>query len=878
MEDAMKKIWILGLLLSIVCSTGAYAKVEFIKPDKETVDITENVVSTKIKSANLTLLGIYFCHINCDFFEPYYKNITLDTEKTVNISHSMTGILERNREKFKVYEKDNFDLSFSLDLSLIQPTDEKKYGVTFIPVNLDNGKTHFSSRYSKYNYGDPLPHYEIWEYQPKEFGPYKSDSKFGRIGFKAICGSSKDYNNFPAVLAPYSQNLVAFHSGDIDKGSFHIRGNYLTVDGKIDQSRIDVSGFFFEIYAVVNSITFTDGSVRNFNTTSIEEKKWMALKDDSKYSLKRIIPWQGEGTENNPYLIKSYSDLLALTDGEDYINGNYYFKQTEDINVSDVQSWGAFKDNVILFHYDQLIFNGHYDGNNKKITGLKFVDTLSNDKTIPENKKKEMRGLFRFCRNAEIKNLTLECDIDAKESIEVGGLTGKAENSTFSNIMIKGKITGKENVGALMGSGKGCKLANINTSVTLKGLKNIGGVVGLASNVEFNNINVVKSEITGEEYVGGITGSMSDNSRISNSNVSAVVTAKFDPSISKKEKSRKKSYCGGVAGHVKEGCHASSVSVSGKITSETSSGGFAGNITANKKPDASPDKYENIVNSAEINATNGSAGGVSGEALNNIFITGCVNQGTIQGLKAGGIAGVLWGCYDSYKKAEMTAVVQSCANHGKVETTEQIKCYVAGGIVGNLKFYSKILDCYSDGAISSLERCGGIVGECNGYVSNCYGIGELKTKKDNRNIGGVAGYLWWSGPTKNKRIIIENCFSTPDAKITCGEKNPMGRKSDKVVPAEVAQDGIVGKNNYFASASSIELNSTWKPEFWEVTKGKYPVLLSEKKAYVHKAFTAETKFAEKVESQPKTDNPPQEKVLSEEEAPRIVPQILELEP
>ena len=244
----MKKNWILGLLLSIACSTGVCAKVEFIKPDKETVDITENVISTKIKSANLTLLGIYFCHTNCDFFEPYYKNITLDTEKTVNISHRMTGKLETNREKFKVYEKDNFDLSFSLDLSLKQPTDETKYGVRFIPVELNNAKTLFSSRYSKYNYGDPLPNYQILEYQPKEFGPYKSDPKFWKTGFSAICGKTKDYSNLPAVLAPYAQNLVVFHSGDIDNGSFHIGGNYLTVDGKVDKSRTDVSGFFYNSY------------------------------------------------------------------------------------------------------------------------------------------------------------------------------------------------------------------------------------------------------------------------------------------------------------------------------------------------------------------------------------------------------------------------------------------------------------------------------------------------------------------------------------------------------------------------------------------------------------------------------------------------------
>ena len=43
----MKKNWILGLLLSIACSTGVCAKVEFIKPDKETVDITENVIRFK---------------------------------------------------------------------------------------------------------------------------------------------------------------------------------------------------------------------------------------------------------------------------------------------------------------------------------------------------------------------------------------------------------------------------------------------------------------------------------------------------------------------------------------------------------------------------------------------------------------------------------------------------------------------------------------------------------------------------------------------------------------------------------------------------------------------------------------------------------------
>lgn len=101
---------------------------------------------------------------------------------------------------------------------------------------------------------------------------------------------------------------------------------------------------------------------------------------------------------------------------------------------------------------------------------------------------------------------------------------------------------------------------------------------------------------------------------------------------------------------------------------------------------------------------------------------------------------------------------------------------------------------------------------------------------------------------------------------------------------------------YFSSVDNIQLDSSWDQNIWQITKSKYPELknISERtnetvsNKPVSQPLSAITNIENKKEEKttktitPKENNPVikqvQETILSEKEAPVIIPQMLELEP
>jgi len=97
-----------------------------------------------------------------------------------------------------------------------------------------------------------------------------------------------------------------------------------------------------------------------------------------------------------------------------------------------------------------------------------------------------------------------------------------------------------------------------------------------------------------------------------------------------------------------------------------------------------------------------------------------------------------------------------------------------GGLVGNNN--GNISNCYSTGTVSGIDNVGGLVGNNNGNISNCYSTGTVSgtnyvgglvgnastglinnclsivTVSGNNNVGGLAGYIYFAS--------IENCYST----------------------------------------------------------------------------------------------------------------------
>ena len=100
----------------------------------------------------------------------------------------------------------------------------------------------------------------------------------------------------------------------------------------------------------------------------------------------------GSGTESDPYLISSRSDLEAI-DSPAYLYGCYYFKQTVDIDLSS-EPW------IPIGFRSDWVFQGYYDGNGKSITGM----------TVTRNY--NMLGLFSHAVTSYVHDLNIEGSIN----------------------------------------------------------------------------------------------------------------------------------------------------------------------------------------------------------------------------------------------------------------------------------------------------------------------------------------------------------------------------------------------------------------------------------------------------------------------------------
>lgn len=150
----------------------------------------------------------------------------------------------------------------------------------------------------------------------------------------------------------------------------------------------------------------------------------------------------GDGTQANPYLLASADNLRWMKVqclGSGGATRDKYYKLTTDINVT-ANEWVAIQK-----------FQGHFDGDNHKITGK-----LTADATVEYN--------FGFIGSTHggwgsIKNLKMEAEVSAPNANVIGAVLGIANSLhegslsfVITNCTNSGKITGKGTVGGIVGN------------------------------------------------------------------------------------------------------------------------------------------------------------------------------------------------------------------------------------------------------------------------------------------------------------------------------------------------------------------------------------------------------------------------------------------
>lgn len=303
-------------------------------------------------------------------------------------------------------------------------------------------------------------------------------------------------------LRSLSDNSIQLMEGKIRKNAgilsceMFIPNNLVLEDGDyILWLKFDEEG---SVYPLSYHLTFRD--------------KMVSMVRDTKYIYEML---NGEGTEENPYLITSTNDFAYLVSQLATYDSNYgygqFFKQIADIKAPIPNC--LYQGNA----YKSAPFAGNYDGDSHKILNLTYLGTNGGEQS-------DAIGLFSILHDgAVIRNLDIEgADIEYPGNC-CGLLAGVANgNIRIENITLNGNIKStKDKVSGLIGyiEGNAQSLAQISirnvrlgVSFSVSGSSYIGALIGWAENasiqVEDISSDGIFKNLRGNNHVAGLIGKL----------------------------------------------------------------------------------------------------------------------------------------------------------------------------------------------------------------------------------------------------------------------------------------------------------------------------------------------------------------------------------
>lgn len=214
--------------------------------------------------------------------------------------------------------------------------------------------------------------------------------------------------------------------------------------------------------------------------------------------------FKGNGTASEPYLITTDEDLKNLANMVNNTSANpcygtAHYKQTADIDLS-LYDWTPIGTFYASANDDtttsRAVFNGTYNGNFHKITGLHV------------NYKRMYTGLFgRTNANAVIENLSVTGSVISTGSACIGGIVGEAGyGSTIRNCDFSGSVTGTNLVGAIAGKlHAGGTISNCYANADVAATNGHAG--GIAGNITVGNkTNSVDGLVENSYFAGTAAG------------------------------------------------------------------------------------------------------------------------------------------------------------------------------------------------------------------------------------------------------------------------------------------------------------------------------------------------------------------------------------
>ena len=250
-------------------------------------------------------------------------------------------------------------------------------------------------------------------------------------------------------------------------------------------TREDYSFLGWNTQANGSGASYTDGqSVSNLTT---EPNGTVNL-----YAKWRLKPWQGSGTEDDPYIISSTAalDLLAyaVNNNIDNNNGfaNKYFLQTEDF------TYNGTTNNYTPIGNASCKFRGHFDGGGFSISG---INVTGSDDYI---------GVFGYVYYGSVENIVL-ANTTFTGTKYVGGIVGCTYRGSVNNCKVMGDVTIGTSTsgnyhGGIVGFLTETELTGCLSMATLTDPNNVGhfygGIAGINSNATIDNCIYTGGSVT----------------------------------------------------------------------------------------------------------------------------------------------------------------------------------------------------------------------------------------------------------------------------------------------------------------------------------------------------------------------------------------------
>ncbi len=533
-------------------------------------------------------------------------------------------------------------------------------------------------------------------------------------GMYPVLKAYKDLASTKALRNIYMTLPAGMNTGDITAdAALHAYNGLTWTMGEGSAAIYSVSGSTLKVAAPTEKVvqhgtvnaalgTFT----RSFNLTTIPDM------------------FDGKGTAENPYLIRTKADMLKLADltnvdgiicsGKHFLlcNDIDYANDTAYVQIGRVNPFGGIFNgngksilNLSVRHIsDMALFGTLKEGgslSNLTLKGGTFTAPSSGRAAGFVNKSE---GTVSNCVNYN----TMDCGPTTKGSYAAGVVYEILGNGVVENCVNYGHLLSRQgNTGGIVGVGsKGSTITDCQNhgQITCSSTQ-WGGIVGKTSGKVLNCLNDV--DLAGGAQLGGIAGYTSDTTRIENCINRGSIGYTGSSS----------GYMGGIIGRSYGYTYVSNCTNYGKVDVKTT-------------------------------GTMAYAGGIVGDG-EKIFMRGCVNYADVEGLNGqyvGGIAGYMYMTGTGF-----VGYMDSCYNYGNVSSGHK---YI-GGVTGYQRGDYVNTDCGNYGTVTGTgskansDNTGGYTGYSYGDFYNCFNVGNVEAK-------GVltSGFLG-----EGSGNIIKNCFN-----------------------------------------------------------------------------------------------------------------------